>query len=271
MLDSSVPSRFWVEALSMAVYLINRLPSLLYILILHILVSLVFLMIIVLCMFLVAFVLFTYLILNILGLLSNLFSVLFLAIVILIKGLCYDMGANKLRISRHVIFLKNQYFFPSCPNHVSSFISLPHFDEVSSTSSRFKPGLVYQRRCPLPLPSSAPPLDPVMQASRRSTRVSRPPNWYDFSSSARQATIDTTSVRKSYSQAPTQECWHQAVQDEFQARQDNHTSDIVPCPTGVKLLGCKRVYTIKFYANGSIKRHKARLVALENQQEYGLD
>jgi cellulose synthase/poly-beta-1,6-N-acetylglucosamine synthase-like glycosyltransferase len=87
MLESSVPPRFWVEALSMAVYLINRLPSP-CILILHILICLVFLLIIILCMFLVAFVLFTYLPLNVTSLWPNLFSVLFLVIVTLIKGLC---------------------------------------------------------------------------------------------------------------------------------------------------------------------------------------
>jgi hypothetical protein len=124
---------------------------------------------------------------------------------------------------------------------------------------------------PLPLPSSDPPLDPVSNEPRRSTRVSWPPDWYGFSSSALQATLDTTSVPKSYSQASTQECWRQAMQDELQALQDNHTWDIVPCPPRVKLIGCKWVYTIKLRANGSIERHKARLVALGNRQEYGLD
>jgi hypothetical protein len=46
---------------------------------------------------------------------------------------------------------------------------------------------------------------------------------------------------------------------------------VVPCPAGVKLIGCKWVYPIKLQADGSIDRHKARLVALRNWQEYGLD
>lgn len=73
----------------------------------------------------------------------------FLAIVILIKGLCVmmQMLINKIRISRNVIlflfFLKNQYFFLSRHNLVSSSISLPSFDDVFSIPSRFKTGLVY--------------------------------------------------------------------------------------------------------------------------------
>ena len=60
------------------------------------------------------------------------------------------------------------------------------------------------------------------------------------------------------------------MHDELQALQDNHTWDIISCLAGVKLIRCKRVYTIKLCADGSIERHKARLVALGNWQEYGL-
>ncbi|KAK0591091.1 hypothetical protein LWI29_035504 [Acer saccharum] len=94
-----------------------------------------------------------------------------------------------------------------------------------STPTRFRPSIVYQRRRPLPLPSSEPlhnsvvhephssepPFDHVVHEPHRSTRVSRPPDWYGFSTSAFQATLDTTFVPKSYSQASTQECWRQAM------------------------------------------------------------
>lgn len=76
---------------------------------------------------------------------------------------------------------------------------------------------------------------------------------------------------KSYSQASADECWRQAIQNELQALHDTHTWDITPCPTRVKFIGCKWVYTIKLLFDGFIKRHKTCLVALGNRQEYGLD
>jgi hypothetical protein len=142
MLGSSIPPRFWVEALSTAEYLINRLPSPTLHLDSPYFVCLVFLLIIILCMFLVAFVLFTYLPLIVKSLLLN---PVFLGYSNSHEGfVCYDVNGNKFRISRNVIFFLNQYFFPSHTNHVSSSISLPPFDDVSSTLSHFKPGIVYQ-------------------------------------------------------------------------------------------------------------------------------
>ena len=105
MLESSVPSRFWVEALSTIVYLINHLPSPTLHLdspcfhlfgvppdynFLHVF---------------VASILFTYLPLNVTSLLLKLFNVLFLAIITLIKGLCYDVDTSKIKFSFCLILI----------------------------------------------------------------------------------------------------------------------------------------------------------------------
>jgi hypothetical protein len=89
---------------------------------------------------------------------------------------------------------------------------------------------------PLPLSTSEPTSDPVLQEPRQSNWVSQPPDRYGFSHSALQANINTIYVPKSYSEASTQECWQQAMQDELQALQDNHTWNIIPCPYGENLL-----------------------------------
>jgi hypothetical protein len=80
------------------------------------------------------------------------------------KGfVCYDANNNKIRISRNMVFFKNQYFFPSRGNSVSSSALLPSFDDVSTTVNHFKPEIVYQRCHPLPLSTPKPTFNPVLQ------------------------------------------------------------------------------------------------------------
>jgi len=80
------------------------------------------------------------------------------------KGfVCYDADNNKIRILRNVVFFENQYFFPSRGNFVSSSALLLYFDDVSTTVDHFKPGIVYQRRHPLPFSTPEPTSDPILQ------------------------------------------------------------------------------------------------------------
>ncbi|RVW68108.1 Retrovirus-related Pol polyprotein from transposon RE1 [Vitis vinifera] len=166
------------------------------------------------------------------------------------KGyVCYDPHARRIRVSRNVIFFENQYFFPSHVKLPSAFVFLlPNFFESPTIVERFKPGFVYERhsRYESNSTSSVPPFDldltpdPALASTtlRRSTRLSRPLDWYGlFSHVSLVATLSTISIPSCYKQAMEHECWQNAMQAELQALEENHTWDIVPCPPTVNLLG----------------------------------
>lgn len=61
------------------------------------------------------------------------------------------------------------------------------------------------------------------------------------------------------------------MNEEMRFLQKNETWDLVECSPGKKPVGCKCVYSVKYKADGSIERFKARLVAKEYTQTYGVD
>lgn len=61
------------------------------------------------------------------------------------------------------------------------------------------------------------------------------------------------------------------MKDEIIALEDNGTWTVVDLPKGKKTIGCKWVHHLKFQADGTLERHKARLVVLGNNQIEGLD
>ncbi|RVX22750.1 Retrovirus-related Pol polyprotein from transposon TNT 1-94 [Vitis vinifera] len=233
LLESYVPSMFWVEALKIATHLINRLPS------------------------------------QVLHMESPYFR-------LFAKQPSYDhlrifgcvcfvhLPPHERQIicsicSMNVIFFENQHFFPISSSTVpsSSTVVLPSFEQQFSdlhpVSSRFQP-------------------------VRRSPRVSVPPNRYGFPSSssgnsisALIAALSNFDIPTCYSHAAKYDCWRQAMQEEIAALEANHTWDIELYPPTIVPLGCKRVYSVKVQSNGSLDRYKARLVALGNNQEYGVN
>ncbi|RVW45191.1 Acyltransferase-like protein, chloroplastic [Vitis vinifera] len=196
---------------------------------------------------------------------------------------CYDPHARRIQVSRNVIFFENQYFFPSHVELSSVSVSLlPSFSESPTIVEKFKPGFVYERRSrhESSSTSSVPPSDldpspdpaPASTTLCRSTRLSRPLDWYGFFSPVSLvATSSTISIPSCYKQAMEHECWQNAMQAELQALEENHTWDIFPCPPTVKPIGSKWVFSVKLRSDGSLDRYKARLVALGNKQKYGVD
>lgn len=55
--------------------------------------------------------------------------------------------------------------------------------------------------------------------------------------------------------------WKKATREEMKSLEGNNTLEIVRLPEGKKTVGCKWLFTIKYNADGSISRYKARLAA----------
>ncbi|KNA09010.1 hypothetical protein SOVF_157600, partial [Spinacia oleracea] len=76
---------------------------------------------------------------------------------------------------------------------------------------------------------------------------------------------------RTFNEAMKNAGWREAMQKEIGALEDNETWVMEELPPGKKALGCKWVYKIKFHANGTIERLKARLVIFGNHQFEGID
>lgn len=65
--------------------------------------------------------------------------------------------------------------------------------------------------------------------------------------------------------------WEEAMRDEMAALMKSSTWNLVPKPNDVDVIACKWVYKLKKAVDGTIARRKARLVAHDFSQQYGLD
>ncbi|KAH9726734.1 protein kinase domain-containing protein [Citrus sinensis] len=75
----------------------------------------------------------------------------------------------------------------------------------------------------------------------------------------------------SFTEAVKDEKWRDVMRKEIQALEDNETWTVESLPPGKQAINCKWVYKIKYNADGTIERYKARLVILGNKQVVGID
>ncbi|KAK9182889.1 hypothetical protein WN944_026037 [Citrus x changshan-huyou] len=85
------------------------------------------------------------------------------------------------------------------------------------------------------------------------------------------AAISNNREPKTFKEANSNSIWRQAMHEELQALDENKTWNIVKLPHGKKIVGCRWIYKIKYISDGTIERHKARLVARGFTQTYGED
>ncbi|KAA0045237.1 hypothetical protein IC582_016021 [Cucumis melo] len=75
----------------------------------------------------------------------------------------------------------------------------------------------------------------------------------------------------SYDEAASKEEWPQAMKEEMTAIEKNGKWKMVDLPEGKNAIGLKWVYKTKFAADGSLEKHKARLMAKGYAQQHGID
>lgn len=141
---------------------------------------------------------------------------------------------------------------------------------------------------PLSEPAEESSHDQDNQPLRRSTRTHVQPQWqHDYIVNAAISNVATTSIDKEFScfmstltsnndpvfykDAVQQDCWVAAMNSEIEALELNQTWEIVELPPGKVSIGCRWLYRTKYNADGSIEKHKSRLVALGCKQVYGED
>lgn len=115
-------------------------------------------------------------------------------------------------------------------------------------------------------PTTTPPLQPLNQQIPQKQKLI---NTHSMTtrSKPKQLNLATTNpsisviVPNRYSQASKDPIWRDAMDAEFNALMAAGTWELVPSDYAINIVGCKWVYRVKFLANGSIERHKTRLVA----------
>jgi len=116
-----------------------------------------------------------------------------------------------------------------------------------------------------------------LNVSNTSSRVKYPLNFVSsynkLSPSYKSFVISISSHVESntYSEAVKYDCWRKAIQCEISALESNQTWETVLLPKNKTAIGCKWVFKIKYNANGTIKRYKARLVTKGYTQTKGID
>lgn len=75
------------------------------------------------------------------------------------------------------------------------------------------------------------------------------------------AAITTATEPKRYSEAIKHKVWCDSMKDEIVAQEENGTWDVTSLPPGKKVIPCQWIYRIKYNTDGTIRRHKSRLVA----------
>ncbi|KAL0551636.1 hypothetical protein IC582_010725 [Cucumis melo] len=217
------------------------------------------------------------------------------------KGyLCYNPSTKQTIVSRLVTFHEIIFPFaqssPSSPSHTKSIsdpnllltlLNLPQFSNSTSPQSPTSNSSTVDNTC-----SPSMDTNPTRQSLHVSsivdignaidvftTNAPTPHNTHAMQTRAKSGIFKpkafhiTTTIPTptSYTEASKYPEWRNAMCEEFNALQAQGTWSLVPQHPSMNIVGYKWVFRIKYNLDGSVARHKARLVSKGYHQVHGFD
>ena len=76
---------------------------------------------------------------------------------------------------------------------------------------------------------------------------------------------------ESYAEAAKDAHWRATMEEEMHTLAENETWDLVDAPKGVKPIGCRWVYKVKYNTDASVNWYKAQLVAKGYAHKHDID
>lgn len=61
------------------------------------------------------------------------------------------------------------------------------------------------------------------------------------------------------------------MNEELDTLEANNTWEITSLPINKRAIGCRWLYKTKYHSDGTVERHKSRLVILGNKEVHGVD
>lgn len=176
---------------------------------------------------------------------------------------CLVLYTRKIVISRHVTFVEDVFPFSTLPSHKSLPFSPPPVPSLT----------------PITVPLAAPPCPPAPPCSpapqptqnthsmvtRSKTGISKPRIPLCLH------TETVSPLPLSHVQAAKDRYWNGAMHEEYDAHIKRGTWVLVPRPSNVNIIRSMWLFRHKFNADGTHKRHKARLVGNGKSQRPGID
>jgi len=175
----------------------------------------------------------------------------------------YNLVTKKIVISRDVIFDEEQIW--SWTNEVFEKQILADVDDETEENQ-----LEDESEQPAIIPEAPTVAEFDSPASSRPQRTRRRPAWMGDNEVPDLHEPDDRDAYfvlfsgcdpLKFEEAVVDEKWQQAMKEEIDAIERNHTWQLVDCPQGKIPIGLKWVFKTKYHADGSLERHKARLVA----------